>query len=230
MCRTRCGLLLPALVALAIFLTIPAASWAEKFPEPALVPMSWELQFEHKMPKRIVVEIPGERRPLAYWYMTYVVTNPTKDAVNYLPQMDMLTDEGKVIRSDRAIPKQVYDAIRKSEGNKLMETASQIEGPLQPGVDNSRDGVAVWPEPAYEMGTFAIFVGGLSGEYITLKRISDGWKTVDPANAGKELEGVAEKDRMVVRKTLHLVFQVPGDAIKPGVDPVLKKSEKWVMR
>src|SRR5690242_18395860 len=47
------------------------------FPKPSLYPIAWELKFEHKIPKRIVVDIPGAAAPQAYWYMTYAVTNNT---------------------------------------------------------------------------------------------------------------------------------------------------------
>jgi len=45
------------------------------YPKPSPYPISWELNFEHSKPKRIVVDVPGQSAPKAYWYMTYTVTN-----------------------------------------------------------------------------------------------------------------------------------------------------------
>src|SRR5687767_4200623 len=47
---------------------------ASSFPKPSPYPISWELDFTHGEPKRVVVTTPGQP-PKAYWYMTYSVTN-----------------------------------------------------------------------------------------------------------------------------------------------------------
>ena len=80
------------------------------------------------------------------------------------------------------------------------------------------------------MGTFDVFVGGLSGEYVIMKRVSGRFVPVDRRKAAEELKGVPEEERLTLRKTLQLTFQIPGDNVRPGEDPVLKKGEKWIMR
>ena len=60
------------------------------------------------------------------------------------------------------------------------------------------------------LGTFSIFIQGLSGEATTVK-------------------GPDNKD-IVLRKTLQLEYQIRGDEIFPGQDEVVPKTETWIMR
>ena len=221
----------PLLAALMLLAAAAAPALAQKHPEPSPYPISWELRFEYNIPKRIVVDVPGAAHPVAYWYLKYEVSNPGTEPVDFIPQFEMLTDDGRVLRSDRAIPAPVFDAIKTRERNKLLEPASKIEGRLPPGDDQAKEGVAIWKEPAARMKTFSIFVGGLSGESVTLKRGADGkLQTIDPKKSGEQRKGVAEKDIVIVRKAMHLTFHIPGDEVRPGDDPVEPKSETWVMR
>jgi hypothetical protein len=223
----RAGVLLAVLA-----LLVPLArTRAEKAPEPSPYPITPELEFKPGMPKRIVVSVPGELYPKAYWYLTYTVTNPNDKSFQYLPTFDLLDDAGKIHPSaNKTLPHEVFDAIQRREGNKLLEPMSKIEGDIQPGEDLARDGVAIWPEPMQRMGTFSIFVGGLTGEYVILKKSGDQWLPINPKNSAAELKGVDEKDLKTLRKTLQLTYQVAGDEIRPGTDPIRLKSKQWVMR
>ena len=91
--RTR---LLPALAVLF------AAAFAFGYPQPSPYPISWELTFDHGVPKRIAVEIPGQPQPQAYYYMTYTIINDTDREQTFLPVFTLVTKEGEAIRSDRA--------------------------------------------------------------------------------------------------------------------------------
>ena len=214
----------------------PAADVAAaqpKFPEPSLYPIEWELKFEHKTPRRIVVDDPRTGRRNAYWYMTYTVTNPTEKPIEFTPSFQLLSQNSKSfepVRSDMAIPTAAFNAIYNREGNKFLESHRKIQGTLNPGVEQARDGVAIWPEPQTRMGKFDIFVGGLSGEYAILKKKEGKFVQIDLKKAAEELKGVPEADRLTLRKTLQLSFHVPGDEVRPGEDPVIKKGQKWVMR
>ena len=88
---------------------------AAAFPKPSIYPISWQIKFEHSKPKRIVVTTPGTNVPLAYWYMTYSVTNDTDQEQSFLPVFEMITNDGKVLRSDKDIPTEVFSAIKKRE-------------------------------------------------------------------------------------------------------------------
>src|SRR4051794_3567973 len=135
-----------------------------EYPTPSVYPISWQLDFDHDLPKRVVVDVPGEGPPRAYWYMTYTVTNNTDQERTFLPIFELLTNDGKVIRSDNKIALKVFNTIKAREGKKLLEEGTQIGGAIRLGETQAKDGVAIWREPDPEMGQFSIFVGGLSGE------------------------------------------------------------------
>ena len=193
-----------------VFSAVPARSQVEAFPKPSLYPISWELDFEHSMPKRVVVATGPAEAPRAYWYMTYTVTNNTDSEQLFLPWFDLLTNDGRVIRNDFNIPRAVFDAIKRREGARFLQPAALVGGELRLGPDEAKDGVAIWPEPTPEMGRFSIFVTGLSGETATIKGPDD--------------------KPVILRKTLQLNYHVRGDEVYPGEDEVNENPRQWVMR
>jgi hypothetical protein len=201
-----------------------------RFPEPSFYPVSWELGFKHATPQRIVVRATGDATPKAYWYMTYSVKNEGNEPVDFDPVFELLDDKGKTHRANRAIPNDVFEAIKKKEGNKLLESQRQIRSMVKPGAEQARDGVAIWPEPLAEMGTFSIFAGGLSGETLIMKKVGNNYVAVDPKKAAEELKDVKDEDRLLLRKQYQVTYRVLGDDVQPGVDPIEKRGSKWVMR
>src|SRR5205809_7519984 len=92
---------------LAIVLTLALVSRSEAYPKPSVYPITWELKFEHSLPKRIVMQTDGSNVPQAFWYMTYTVTNETRQEQLFLPHFELVTKEGRIVRSDKSIPKAV---------------------------------------------------------------------------------------------------------------------------
>ncbi|MFI5381607.1 MAG: hypothetical protein ACHRHE_20105, partial [Tepidisphaerales bacterium] len=135
---------------------------------------------------------------------------------------ELMTEPGDVIRSDKDIPDSVLTEIRIREKNRGLLTVNQIAGPLRVGVDQARDGVAVWKEPMIEMGRFKIFVGGLSGEAAILK--DD--KGVDVQKTTAD----GKKEPVVLWKSFMMEYLMLGDDVRPGHDPLELVSEDWVMR
>lgn len=211
-----------------------SAGPSQKYPEPSPYPLAWELTFEHGKPKRIVVDVPGRGRR-AFWYMTYRVTNETEQDQEFLPFFEMVTSEGEVLRSDRNIPRVVFDTIKARERNEFLEPATKIAGIVRVGEDQARDGVAIWPEPervvnGEEMGSFSIFITGISGEVVTYKIVKGELVPIEPAKAAEQLKGVKEEDIVILRKTLQLNYIVTGDNVRPDRDEVHERPEEWVMR
>lgn len=197
-------------------------SLSHAYPKPSPYPVSWQLKFEHAMPQRIVVTPAGSTAAQAYWYMQYTVTNLSKDEQKFLPVFELMTDDGDVIRSDRDIPDSVLAEVRIREKNRGLLTVNQIAGALRVGVDQARDGVAVWKEPKIEMGRFRIFVGGLSGEATILKD-EKGVEVQKTAPDGK-------KEPVVLWKSFMMEYLMLGDHVRPGRDPLELVTEEWLMR
>ena len=194
-----------------------APAYAGKHPEPSIYPIAWELKFTHAMPKRVVVDTPGAG-PVAYWYLPYTVTNLSNQEQMFLPLFEMLTDDGRVIRSDNHVPLEVFEKIKATEGDNLLVPANKISGVLRIGEDQAKNGVAIWAEPQARIGRFSIFVGGLSGEFVTATG-EDGKPILDSDN-----------NPILLSKTLEIDYAIYGDEVKPGLDEVHALGEKWIMR
>lgn len=205
--QAPCLILLAALVG-----TIPAAVHAKQYPEPSIYPISWELTFKHKQPRRIVVGT------TAYWYLPYTVINKTGQEQVFRPEFEMVTNEGKRILSDHDIPAEVFQKIKNVEGNRFLQPATEVAGTIHVGEDQAKDGVAIWKEPEARMGSFTIFVGGLSGEFVILKD-----------DQGKPLTD-ADNKPVILRKTLKLDYAVYGDEFYRDRDNVHETGSRWVMR
>jgi hypothetical protein len=197
------------LAALSLVLAITLPLRAE-YPQPSPYPVSWELTMTHSLPKRILVQGPGDVNPLAYWYVTYHVANNTDvDRVLFYPSFEMMLENGDVARSDMGISPAVFNAIKKKERLKYLQGNDTIGGELRQGEDQSKDGVAIWSEPRLRMGTFTIFCAGFWGETATVK--------------------VGDKD-VTLHKTLQLTYHLDSDEAHPGGGDLVQKDEKFVMR
>jgi len=222
------------LLALALLALIPAAGGVfadppakPSYPVPYVYPLSWELKFEHGLPQRIVVDVPGSKAPQAYWYMTYLVTNKTDREQMWLPTFEFLTEEGKVIQSDaKNIPNKVFEAIKAREHRPLLDPATKVAGTIRLGDAEAKESVAIWEEPALRLGRFSIFISGLSGEVRQFKKV-DG--SLVELKTGADFKD-AKDNLVILRKTLQLNFFINGDDVYPGEDVVNEKAEDWVMR
>jgi hypothetical protein len=212
-----------ALVALAFVLSdVPRAG---AYPKPSLNPISWQIDFTHDLPNRITFQAPGDSAPKAYWYLPFHAMNKTAEEQQFIPMFELVDDRGNVHKSDQNIPSGVFEAIKKREAKKLMEPLEKVSGRLLVGPDQAKDSVAIWPEPIERMGTFTIFVTGLSGEAVWFK---DGKET--PLKGTDWVKNKPEEAGQVLRKTLQIDIQIPGDEFYQGRDKVIQKDERWVMR
>jgi hypothetical protein len=213
-------------IALAVFTFACFHSpFASAYPKPSVARVSWELDFQPGTPTRIAVKVPGADAPKAYWYLPFSVTNKTSDEQQFLPVVELVDDQGKVHASDQNVPAAVFEAIKQREGKRFLEPLHKATGRILVGPEQAKDSVAIWPEPTERMGSFSIFVSGLSGEAVWYKdgketpfRGTD-WTKTKPEDAG-----------MILRKTLELDYHVPGDEFYQGRDRVIKKDQRWVMR
>jgi len=209
-----------SLVFVLVLAFIPTSSQA--FPQPSAYPVSWDLKFDYQTPKRVVVRTAPGREPEAFWYMTFTVSNLSREEHNFLPRFEMMSNEGEIIRSDNNIPLVVLETIRIKEHNAGIAGLNDIAGVLRVGEDQAKDGVAIWREPNPKMGRFSIFAAGLSGEAVILKDAKG--TPVERTNP----EG--KKEPVVLWKTLEIDYLMPGDEKNPGNDVVELVEQKWIMR
>ncbi len=216
-----------AMVLAAASLALMQAQARSAAPKPAQVPSSWEIDFEHQTPQAIRVQVPGEKSPRTFWYMQYQVTNHTGADQTFVPEFVMYTQTGQMLRAGAGVPFVVYDKVKQTLNNPLIQDSNAIVGKLLQGNDNAKLGVAIWPDFDPQTGIIDIFVGGLSGETaeVTLPQPIEVVQT-DISGQKKTVE----KTTIILNKTLDLRYLVPGEAAnRPNVTPTLEKTS-WVMR
>jgi len=195
-----------ALVAPVAFVPLAKAD----LPVPSNYPVTWQLKFEYGKPVRIIVNVPGKSTPHAYWYLPFSVTNTTSRERMYFPVFEIVTEDGRITRSDKSVPAAVVSEIRRQQGNRFLQPLLQTSGELRLGEDETKYSAAIWAESDLRMGRFSILVGDLSGENTKIKS--------------------AKGEEVVLRKTLQLNFHIRGDEVYPGEDEVNENASLWIMR
>lgn len=190
-------------------------------PQADLISTAWQLDFNFHDPQRITLQIPGDSAPTTYWYVLFQVVNNTGQDLEFFPSFDLVTDTLQVIKGGDGIPAQVYDAIaaRHRSEYPFFSPPAKITGPLLQGEANSRASAAVFRMFDPMAASFTIYVAGLSGEVV---RVSPPVKS----DSNKD----ANDSTFVLRRTLAIAFDLPGDiATRPYATPA-RRSRTWVMR
>lgn len=208
----HCNMLKTIVVAVMVgvmvgILTTPAVA----YPEPKIVTGSWALDFTHGTPRSIEVAAAAGKPSSLYWYMTYSVQNNTDQDRLFVPDVWLMTDQGDLLQANRRVPSSVFKSIKSKQGNPLMESPVDVVGRILQGEDNARDGVVIWKVPVKDVNHVAIFVGGLSGET---------HEVTDPKTGKTRL----------LRKTLMLTYDTPGDKKHQALKEFNAKSESWIVR
>jgi hypothetical protein len=177
------------------------------YPRPAGVPYRWQLEFEPGPLRLYVDDVEGR----SYWYFTYMVTNKTRQDHIWAPELTLFTDTGEIMRSGRDVPSRVTEDIMALLGNELLENQNEIIGDLFQGVENAREGLAVWPARRLDVNEMTLFVRGISGE---------------SARVANPVSG----DMTTLYKTLQIDYLVPGNASARGSRAARVIDERWVMR
>lgn len=198
----------PLLVAMFV---LGSARWVQAYPEPAVVSPSWALDFTFETPRTLAVKgIDGSIQ--WFWYMPYKVVNASGEDRLFVPEITLATDAGDIFAADEGIPATVYNKIREQENNTLIESPMQVVGKILQGEDYAKESVAVWPAFTQDVDQFSVFVGGLSGENVTL-----------------EAEG--DQTPVLLRRTTMLLFKTPGNHVgNPQQQPIEWVSSTDVMR
>lgn len=191
-------------------------------PAPSAVPISWELKFDFLDLRRITVEIPGAPAE-TYWYLVYTATNTSDRSQHFFPIFDLVTDDLKVHTSDTGISPLVFDAIKQRHRltHPQLLHPTQAIGALQSGQDNARESVAIWRQFDLNVNTIRVFVAGLSGEKRFVR--NPGY---DPAAP----EGPGNPRNFTLRKTLQIVYNLPGSPVTRERGEPQRVAVRWVMR
>lgn len=179
-------------------------------PEPDPVPRRWELQVEPGDMRVVSVDVPGAG-PRKFFYMTYHVVNNSGQDVLLAPSFELSDGEGHVARSGRDVPQAAIQSITAATQNSLVQDQVSIIGELRQGEENAKDGLVIWSAENLKPQQVTVYAAGFSGET----------KTVASPDG---------KEKFVLRKTLRIEYNAPGDLT--GSAPIILgvAAKSWIMR
>lgn len=200
-----------------------AARLSSAAPAPALISSSWQLDFEFQDPQRITLQLPGDKLPTTYWYVLYKVTNNTGKDVQFYPSFRLVTDSLKVVDGGAAIHPRVYNMIsaRHIKDYPFFVSPSKTSGLLLQGKENARSSAVVFRMFDKQANSFTVYFSGLSGQ---IERISN------PTFDINQKESTENQRFFLLRRTLAVTYDLPGDRGTRIVARPIRKHREWVMR
>ena len=211
------------LVLTVAILAVSLAGWASGAPEPSLVPSTdtWQLEIElHGQPQLLTITLPGDTEPQRFWYILYTVTNNSDQDVEFYPQFELLTNTFRLRQAGVGVRRPVFEAVRHRYHSAvpLLEPASMVTGRVLLGRDNARDSVAIFKDFDPRATSVSVFASGFSNETVTVAH-----PMLKDADTGVPKQ-------VLLRKTLRLNYQVPGDEYNPDSRVMLYRDREWIMR
>ena len=183
-------------------------------PEPDPIPRRWQLDFTPGPLRVITVDVDGVG-PRQYYYFTYKVVNGSGQDQLFAPAVELATSHSLAERSGRNVPAQVTKQILDMLENPFLLDQISIVGPLLQGDANAKEGLAVWPVPTERSGELTVYFAGLSGETRPIE-------VKDPKSG--------EISRVLLRKTLVMRYDMPGEIIEQGSKPFPMAEKRWILR
>jgi hypothetical protein len=178
-------------------------------PEPDPVPKRWELQVDASELRVTTVNLP--EGPRKFFYMTFHATNNSGQDLLFAPSFQLSDGDGNVVRSGRDVPAAVTQKLLAETQNPFMQDQIGVIGELQQGAENARDGLVIWPAASLNPSQLTVYAAGFSGET----------KTVTSPDG---------KEKFILRKTLRLDFQAPGDLSGVTGQAFQVAERSWIMR
>ena len=211
---TSCGVVVVYVLSGASATAAPAAE---------LTASSWELDFTFHDPQRMTLRLPGDSQETTFWYLLFEVINNTGRDVGFYPSFRLVTDTLEVVEGGADISPSVYDAIfaRHKLEYPFFAPPTKITGLLLQGRDNARASVTVFRMFDGEADGFTIYVSGLSGD---VQRVRN--PDFDP----DQPESEANPRSFILRRTLAIDYDLPGDPESRIQAKPIRRSREWVMR
>ena len=146
-----------------------------------------------------------------YWYMTYDVVNNTGQDQRFAPRIELLVDDGRIVRQGDGVSSGVTKALKEFLGNELLEDQFEILGMVLQGKPHAKSGLVVFAAEDLAPTELTVMVQGLSRE--TEKK---------PHPKTGEL--------VTLRKTARIDYLVPGDPMPSGTVTFPMVTREWIFR
>ena len=213
----RLSRLVAPAVALAMF---PLALSVAPGVAPAAVPMA-PVGMLSASSTRMLDFTPGDLRlwqdaetGVHYWFFTYEVVNNTGKDQRFAPLIELLSDEGVVVRQGVDVPSRIVTELKSFIADPLLEDQFEILGVVLQGKTNARNGLAVFRVPVLtaldrnsalrldskdnlDITELSVLVQGLSPETK---------KVTDPKSG----------EIVTLRRAVRLDYLVPGNPLAKG--------------
>lgn len=146
-----------------------------------------------------------------YWYMTYDVVNNTGQDQRFAPRIELVVDDGRIVRQGEGVSSGVTKALKDFLGNELLEDQFEILGMVLQGKPHAKSGLVVFAAEDLEPTELTVMVQGLSRETE---------KKPNPKTG----------EMVTLRKTARLDYLVAGDPIPSGTVTFPLVSREWIFR
>ncbi len=181
-------------------------------PEPAPVPSRWQLDLRPG-PLRIATVVDETGLPHTYYYLTYDVVNNTGEDLFFAPSFELTSEDGEIRSAGKGVPTVVTNEMltRLRDPYLLDQITMATSGELLQGEENGRSGLVLWPAEGLKVDEIKVFAEGFSGET----------RTVTKPDTGESI---------TLRKSLMLVHETPGEITGRGDRPLVRISQRWILR
>lgn len=210
-----------AWISLSCLCALPAPSLGS--PRAGLASTQWQLELRFQDPQRITVRLPGETTDASYWYLVYEVVNNTGRDIQFYPSFKIVTNTLKVVDSGVEVSPSVVDWIveRHRTDFPFFTSPNKVSGLLLQGEENARASVAVFRPVDPEASSFTLYASGLSGESTRIP---------NPAYDPSKADSLDNAPYFVLRRTLAVTYDLPGDPKTRAFATPIRRSREWVMR
>ena len=146
-----------------------------------------------------------------FWYFTYEVVNNTGQDQRFAPRIELLVDDGRIVRQGDGVPTRVNRDLKEFLGDALLEDQFEILGMVLQGKTHAKSGLVVFRADDLVPTELAVMVQGLSKE--TEKR-----------------QNPKTGETVTLRKTARIDYLVAGDPRPSGTQTYPVVSRGWIFR
>ena len=146
-----------------------------------------------------------------FWYFTYEVVNNTGKDQRFAPRIELLVDDGRIVRQGDGVPTRVNRDLKEFLGDALLEDQFEILGMVLQGKTHAKSGLVVFRADDLDPTELTVMVQGLSKE--TEKR-----------------QNPKTGETVTLRKTVRIDYLVAGDPRPSGTQTFPAVSRGWIFR
>jgi hypothetical protein len=99
-----------------------------------------------------------------FWYFTYEVVNNTGKDQRFAPRIELLVDDGRIVRQGDGVPTRVNRDLKEFLGDALLEDQFEILGMVLQGKTHAKSGLVVFRADDLDPTELTVMVQGLSKE------------------------------------------------------------------